>query len=159
MGKAITADRKRSIWKGALAGLAGGIAGSGAKMLAEKAYPPRLPGEQAPPLALVERAAGRPLNAGERETSMHAIHWTLRALAGAVYGAMVEMRPQAKAWGGVAFGLTVNKLTHRRILPKMGLEEPLPQQPMQKRQSEWVTHAVYGVVTEAVRRGVRSGLD
>ncbi len=90
---------------------------------------------------------------------MQTIHWAVGALAGAVYGAFVEMRPQAKAWGGVAFGLTVNKLTHRNILPKMGIEEPVQQQPMQKRQSEWVTHAVYGVVTEAVRRGVRSGLD
>ncbi len=159
MGRVETETGTGSIWKGALAGLAGGIAGSAAKILAEKAYPPRLPGEEPPPVALVERVAGRPLNASEREASLHAIHWTFGAVAGAVYGALVEMRPQAKAWGGVAFGLTVNKLTHRSLLPKMGIEDPVPQQTMQKRQSEWVTHAVYGVVTEVVRRGVRSGLE
>ncbi len=151
--------RKRSILKGALAGLVGGIAGSGIKMVAEAALPPRTAGQTPPPVALVERAVGHPLRGVERDAAMQAVHWSFGALAGAVYGALVEVSPQAAAWRGAAFGLTLNKLTHRGLLPKMGLAAPVEFQTTQERQSEWATHAVYGVVTEAVRRGIRRGLD
>ena len=40
----------------------------------------------------------------------------------------------------------------------MQLAEATVRQQTQERQSEWVTHAVYGVVTEAVRRPIRRGL-
>jgi putative membrane protein len=151
--------RKRSIVRGALAGLIGGIAGSGAKMVAEAVLPPRVNGQTSPPVALVERAAGHPLSGAERDVAEQAIHWTFGALAGAVYGAAVEISPAAAAWRGAAFGLMLNRLTHRRLLSKMGLAVPVEFQSTQERQSEWVTHAVYGVVTDAVRRGVRKGLD
>lgn len=155
---AATQNRKRSILKGALAGLVGGIAGSGAKAAAEKLYPPRVDGQTAPPVALAEQIAGHPLSEVEKQVVKQGIHWTFGALAGAVYGAAVELEPRAAAWRGGAFGLTLNKLTHKSLLPKMGLAEPPVQQSTQERQSEWVTHAIYGVVTEAVRRLVRKGL-
>jgi putative membrane protein len=158
MGRKILETRKRSILKGALAGLVGGIVGSGAKAAAEKLYPPRVAGQTPPPVALAERVASHPLSEGEKQLSLNGIHWTFGALAGAVYGAAVEMEPKAGAWRGAAFGLTLNKLTHQSILPKMGFADPPAEQSTQERQSEWVTHAVYGVVTEAVRRLVRKGL-
>ena len=37
--------RERSILKGALAGMIGGLAGAGAKALAEKLFPPRVQGQ------------------------------------------------------------------------------------------------------------------
>jgi putative membrane protein len=151
--------RKRSIVKGALAGLVGGIAGASAKLVAEAILPPRVSGEVSPPVALVEKAVGHPLDNAEREAAQHAVHWAFGALAGAVYGAAVELVPETAAWRGVAFGLALNRFTHRRILPRMGLEAPAERQSTQQKQSEWVTHAVYGLVTEAVRRGVRRGLD
>ena len=49
MGKA-KRSRERSILKGALAGLVGGIAGSGAKVLAERIYPPRAEERRASPM-------------------------------------------------------------------------------------------------------------
>lgn len=139
--------------KGALAGLVGGIVGSGAKALAERIYPPR--------------AAGRPLaqpslSDGSGEVARSGIHWTFGALAGAAYGAAVELEPGAGAWGGAGFGLALNKMTREAILPKMGLEPSgaaaTIRERTRERQSEWVTHVAYGVVTEAVRRLVRKGL-
>jgi putative membrane protein len=157
MGKAKRAQQ-RSILKGALAGLVGGIAGSGAKVVAEKIYPPRAAGQTPPPVLLAERAAGHPLSEDQKRLALNGIHWTFGAIAGAVYGAAVEVEPKAGAWRGAAFGLGLNKLTHESMLPKMGLVEATVRQRTQERQSEWVTHVVYGVATEAVRRLVRRGL-
>ena len=128
-------------------------------MVAEAVFPPRVHGEVSPPVALVEKAAGHPLTGLERDVAKHAVHWTFGALAGAVYGVAVELSPQAAAWRGAAFGLMLNRLTHKRVLPKLGLAAPAEFQSTQEKQSEWVTHAAYGVVTEAVRRGIRAGLE
>jgi putative membrane protein len=150
--------RQRSILKGAVAGVIGGLAGAGAKALAEKLFPPRVQGQTPPPVVLAEQVAGRSLPPTQQQAAMHSIHWGFGAAAGAVYGALVELEPSAGAWKGAAFGLTLNKLTHETILPKMGLSAPKEQQPTQERISEWVTHAVYGIFTDAVRRIVRKNL-
>lgn len=149
---------ERSVFKGALAGLIGGLAGSGAKIVAEKFLPPRVQGQTPPPIALAEQVAGRPLPAGQQQLAMQAIHWAFGALAGAVYGALVEYEPSLGAWRGAAFGITLNRFTHESLLPRMGLAAPTGQQPAQERISEWVTHAAYGVATDLVRRQVRKGL-
>lgn len=142
-------ERKRSIVKGALAGLVGGIAGSAAKALAEKIFSPGPEDRTAPSVA-------------------EAVPWAFGAVAGAVYGAAVEVTPKAGAWRGAAFGLALNKLAHEALttkdgVSKVGLPEtekagPTVRQNTRERQSEWVTHAVFGVVTDTVRRLVRRGL-
>ncbi|HZU10802.1 MAG TPA: DUF1440 domain-containing protein [Pseudacidobacterium sp.] len=147
--------RTRSVLKGALAGLVGGLAGAGAKEVAEQIFPPRTEGQTPPPVALAERVTGHPLPPEKQKTAMQGIHWAFGALAGAVYGAAVEFEPSMGAWKGAAFGITLNKLTHESLLPKMGLTAPTKLQPPRERLSEWATHAVYGVVTDAVRRAVR----
>src|SRR6202000_2203833 len=136
-------ERKRSVLKGALAGLIGGLAGAGAKVVAEQIYPPRV----------AEQVAGHPLDAAEKKIAMGKIHWAFGALAGAIYGAMVEYEPSLGAWQGAAFGITLNKITHESLLPRMGLSAPTERQPARERISEWVSHAVYGVVTDSGRGG------
>lgn len=151
-------DSTRSIAKGALAGLIGGLAGAGAKMLAEQLFPPRIQGQAPPPVVLAEQVTGRPLTGNNRELALQGIHWVFGALAGAAYGALVEYEPSLAAWRGAAFGITLNRITHESLLPKMGLSPPPGQQPTQERISEWVTHAAYGVATDSVRRAVRRTL-
>jgi len=158
MAKKMSEARKKSILKGALAGLVGGIVGSGAKAVAEKIYPPRIEGQTPPPTLLAERIAGHPLSEQQKQIATQGIHWTFGALAGAVYGAAVELEPKAGAWRGAAFGLALNKMTHQSLLPKAGLAAPALRQSTQERQSEWVTHAIYGITTDLVRRLVRKGL-
>jgi putative membrane protein len=151
--------RKRSILKGALAGLIGGLAGAGAKVVAEKIFPPRTQGQTPPPVILAEQVAGHSLPPGQKQAAMQGIHWGFGAAAGAVYGALVELEPSLGAWKGAAFGVTLNRITHESLLPRMGLSEPKAMQPPQERISEWVTHAIYGIFTDAVRRSVRRRLD
>jgi putative membrane protein len=153
-----TKNPNRSIAKGALAGLIGGLAGAGAKMIAEQVFPPRVQGQTPPPVVLAENVAGRRLPDKQRELALQGIHFIFGALAGAAYGALVELEPSLGAWRGAAFGITLNRLTHEAILPKLGLAAPPGQQPTQERISEWVTHAAYGVATDSVRRAVRRAL-
>ncbi|MGA7524782.1 MAG: DUF1440 domain-containing protein [Acidobacteriaceae bacterium] len=151
-------DSTRSIAKGALAGLIGGLAGAAAKMVAEQIFPPRIQGQTPPPVVLAEQVAGRPLTDSNRQLALQGIHWIFGALAGAIYGVMVEYEPSLAAWHGAAFGITLNRMTHESLLPKLGLSAPPGEQPTQERISEWVTHAAYGVATDSVRRAVRRAL-
>jgi len=158
--------RKRSIMKGALAGLVGGIAGSVAKTLAERMFSPEAAGSRT--VTLTEQVGGHPPSEGQSRLAAGAIHWAFGAVAGAVYGAAVELEPKAGAWRGAAFGVALNKLAHGALtadgaipkagLPQTGLADPTVGQNIQERQSEWVIHVVFGVVTDSVRRLVRRGL-
>src|SRR5215813_9059192 len=141
------ATGKRCVAKGALAGLIGGLAGAGAKLVAEQIYPPRVQGQIPPSVALAEQIAGHPLAHAEKKVALESIHLAFGALAGAVYGAAVEYEPSFGAWKGAAFGITLNKITHETLLPKMGLSAPAERQPARERISEWVSHAAYGMVT------------
>jgi len=151
-------QRPRSIAKGALAGLIGGLAGSGAKIIAEHLLPPRVEGQTPPSVVLAENVAGRRLAEPDRQLALQGIHFLFGAIAGAIYGGLVEVEPSFAAWRGAAFGITLNRITHETILPRVGLTAPPGDQPAQERISEWVTHAVYGVATDTVRRAVRRTL-
>jgi putative membrane protein len=154
-GNALARREPPSLWKGALAGLIGGLAGSGAKLLAEKIFPPRTQGQLPPPVVLAEKVAGHRLRESKRKAAMKGMHWTFGPAVGAIYGAAVEYEPALAARHGVAFGLGVNALTHEGVLPKLGLAPAPKKQPRQERWSEAATHALYGFVTETVRKAIR----
>ncbi len=150
-----------SFHKAFLAGLAGGLLGSVAKVVAEKLLPPRTEGQTPPPQLVVERAeaaAGTTLPPQAKKAATESLHWGFGTLTGGLYGLAAEFQPRSTAWRGAAFGLTLNRLMHEGLLPRTGLVEPVPEQPAQERVSEWVTHVVYGVTTELVRRAVRKRL-
>lgn len=144
--------------KGALAGMVGGLAGAGAKLAAEHLFPPRPEGRTPPPVAWAEQVMHRSLEGTERQVAQQTIHFVFGALAGAAYGALVEFEPSLAAWRGAAFGVTLNRITHEWLLPKMELSATPNQQPTQERISEWVSHAVYGVITDTTRRAMRKRL-
>ena len=150
-----------TLTKAFLAGLAGGLAGSAAKLLGEKIFPPRTQGQTPPPRIVVERAqtvAGTSMPPTAKKVAIQGIHWGFGTFAGGVYGIAAEYQPRVTASRGAAFGLTVNRLMHKGMMPKTGLVEPVEEQPFQEKMSEWVTHVLYGFVAESVRRGVRKRL-
>jgi putative membrane protein len=144
MARKVKPVRQRSIAKGALAGLVGGIVGSGAKAFAEKIYPSPSSSSQG---ALVEN-----------KLAAQGLRWAAGAVAGAVYGAAVELEPKAGAWRGAAFGLALNKLSvasaDNGITGTAPTESTVRQQ-IRDRQRAWVMYAIYGVVTDSVRRLLR----
>jgi putative membrane protein len=158
MKKLQDTTRTRSLAKGLLAGLIGGIVATAAKSFAEKIYPPRTHGEPEPPAVLAEKLAGHPLHGGEKTAAEEAIHWGFGAMTGAAYGALAEYYPAATSKDGAAFGMALTSLTHGTALPAMGLSAEPEEQTARERTSEMATHVVYGMVTETVRRFVRKML-
>ena len=70
-------------------------------------------------------------------------------------GALAEYQPIVTGRMGANFGLTLCGITHASALPMMGLTESPENQPAREHASELVTHAIYGVTTELVRRVAR----
>jgi putative membrane protein len=155
----IEAERKtqpgRSLVKGLIAGLIGGLVATAVKTVAEKIYPPRTHGEPEPPAVLAEKLAGHELTAREETVAVETIHWGFGALTGAAYGALAEFYPAATAKDGAGFGMALASLTHEGALPAMGLSAPPEEQTTRERTSEMASHAVFGMVTETVRRVIR----
>ena len=144
---------KRSLVKGMLAGLVGGLAAVVVKSAAEKFFAARTHGEAQTHTVLAERfpeKMGRLLTAGEELAAAEAIHWGIGAGAGAVYGGVAEYFPAATAKDGASYGLALSTVTQRFSgeTEKTALEKT----------SGMAAHLVYGVVTETVRRFVRKRL-
>jgi putative membrane protein len=149
----------KSLMKGLIAGLIGGLVATAAKTIAERIYPARTHGEPEPRALLAEKLAGHELTASEEMVAVETIHWGFGALTGAAYGALAEFYPAATAKDGAGFGMALASLTHEGALPAMELSAPPEEQTTRERTSEMASHAVFGVVTETVRRVVRKLLD
>ena len=143
---------RRLVAKGLLAGALGGLAGGVSKLAGELVYPPRTRGQEPPPALLAEKALGHPLVKPLQTAASQMFHWTFSVGIGAVYGAAAEVAPIVTLGYGVVFGEVVLLTTHESTLPLLGLTEPPLQQPAREQKSEIVTHAIYGLTVEAVRR-------
>jgi len=150
--------RERSLAKGLLAGLIGGVVATAAKSLAERVYPPRTHGEPEPPEVLAEKIAGQTLTAVQKTAAVESIHWGFGAAVGAAYGAVAEFFPSATDKDGASFGMALATLTHETGLPAMGLSAGPEEQTVREHTSELATHVIFGVVTETIRRFVRKRL-
>lgn len=153
-----TADRplhERSLAKGLLAGLIGGLVATAAKTIGEKIYPPRTHGEPEPPDVLVDKVTGHALSGTGKTVAAETIHWGFGAAVGAAYGALAEFYPAASAKEGASFGLTLAALTHETALPALGLSAEPGDQTQREQTSEMITHVIFGVTTEIVRGIVR----
>ncbi len=145
----------RNLAKALLFGLLGGFAGSLAKDLGEKVYPPRTQGQTPPPVVLERKLIGRPLSQSQENAGAQVIHYVFGGGSGALYGFAAEFAPIVTVGYGSAFGVVLQLLTHETLVPAAGLDAPAPRQPLREHTSELFTHVLYGVVTEAVRRFLR----
>lgn len=145
----------RSLMKGIIAGMVGGIVATGVKTLGEKFYPPRTHGEPEPTDVLTEKLSGSSLQGSSKAMAAETIHWGFGAFTGAAYGALAEFYPAATAKEGASFGLTLMALTHESALPALGLSAGTEDQTTREHASEMVTHVLFGVTTEVVRSLVR----
>jgi putative membrane protein len=148
----------RSLVKGLLAGLIGGLAATAAKRATEKIFPPKPHGEPEPTTVLAEKIFGHRLEGAQKLAAAETIHWGVGAATGAAYGALAEYYPAATAKDGAAFGMALTSLTRGIDLPALGIEDEPEEQTFREKSSEIATHVVYGVVTETVRRVVRKML-
>jgi putative membrane protein len=154
---AVAKKPKRSLVKGLVAGLIGGLAGTAAKLLAERAFPPHAASE---PELLTEASAEHELAVAPQtplapQAVPRTAGWVVGGAAGAVYGGLAEFYPAATARRGASFGLVLGTLNEEGALSAARLVREPERQTLRDRTSEITSYAVYGVVTEAVRRLVR----
>ncbi len=172
---------KPSLWKGAVAGLAGGLAGTWVKSqvepllqdLGEQWFPPshaekERPGadvqghpDRMPPSTLAQEATdavGVTLSRDQKLEAQDAIHWAFGTSAGMAYGVLAEVT-DAEAGFGMPAAAVLFGATHASALPALGLQAAPDDLPEAWWVWEFGSHLVYGLTVDVVRRAVRSALD
>ena len=102
-----------------------------------------------------ELLQGRHLTRDEKKKAGPVLHYAFGAIMGAVYGASVEVNPAANALAGIPFGAILFAAADEVALPALGLSDKPAAYPLSTHLYGLVSHAVYGVTTETVRRMVR----
>ena len=167
--------RKRSTWKGIVAGVAGGLAGAYTMGLfaglctkaSEKMNEPKRHKELQRAAAdahestakaadrVLRPVLGRRLRYSERETAKPIVHYAFGSAVGGLYGVAAEYAPVAKSLAGAPFGAAVFLGAHSMALPALNLTKKNREYPVALHATEFGSHLVYGVTAEGVRRLVR----
>ena len=160
-----TGVSRSGVVRGAIVGLVGGLLAAGAMSVAHRILSDLDRKAEAPspkpedPTVTVARAAtglaGYTLAEHQKPRVGAAVHYAFGAVVGAVYGAVAEIAPIVTTAFGVPFGIGVWFGAHVVVVPAMGLSDPPTRQPVGKEAEEFGLHAVYGAVTEIVRRLLR----
>jgi len=170
------------LWKGAVAGLAAGLAGTVAMTQFQNAWAKiseqrtangnqerkkenreqqQEQGEPATAIASRKLARGlfhRELSGTEKEKASYAVHYAFGTLMGGAYGVAAEFVPQARAGFGLPFATALFLGGDELAVPALGLSRPAKEYPLSAHIYGLLSHLVYGASTEAVRRGVRAVL-
>jgi putative membrane protein len=166
----------RTAWKGAVAGLAGGLLGAwvmnqfqaGLSKLSrhqERAEGQKPSQSEEGDDATVKAASAisqtllhHQLTSDEKRVAGPVVHYAFGSLVGGLYGAMAEVVPvTAKAWG-VPFGAAVWLGADEVGVPAAGLSQSPEKAPVTTHASALAAHLVYGATADGVRRLVRWAL-
>ncbi|HKG58751.1 MAG TPA: DUF1440 domain-containing protein [Pyrinomonadaceae bacterium] len=177
-----------SIWKGMVAGLAGGLVASWTMNQFQAAWT-RIAegnekshgaqsmqpsegsqGEQAQDTAeqddaTVETAKaisktvfGHELQESEKEPAGAAVHYAFGTLTGGMYGALAEVTPQVTTAAGLPFGAGFWLLADEISVPLLGLAKGPTAYPVSTHVYSLASHLVFGLTAELSRRAVRQVL-
>ena len=83
------------------------------------------------------------------------VHYGMGTLSGAIYGAIAERIPVARAGNGLVFGTILWWLADETAVPALRLSKPPSAYPPSTHAYALASHLVYGFVTETVRRLLR----
>jgi hypothetical protein len=101
---------------------------------------------------------GRRLDAREQGVAAPLLHYAFGTAAGALYGALVELRPDSIRGGGLVFGMTLWAAADQLGVSLIDLAPDPSERPLVAELYSVVSHVAYGVTTETVRVAVRSQL-
>lgn len=177
-----------NVWKGLVAGLAGGLVASWTMnqfqaawtRIQEGADKPHgaqsmqpsdgSNGEQAqdtadPDDATVETAKviskevlGHELQESEKRVAGAAVHYAFGTVSGGLYGALAEVTPQVTAAAGIPFGAAFWLLADEVSVPLLGLSKGPAEYPVSTHVYALASHLVYGATAELSRRAIRQVL-
>jgi len=173
-----------NIWKGIVAGLAGGLIASWTMnqfqaawtRLAENAEKPHGAQSMQPAegskgdgqdtkeqddatvkaaKAISEGVFGHELQESEKRPAGAAVHYAFGTVTGGLYGALAEVVPQVTTASGVPFGAAFWLLADEISVPLLGLSKGPAEYPVSTHAYALASHLVYGATAELSRRAVR----
>ena len=174
-----------SIWKGIVAGLAGGLVASWTMnqfqaawtRLAENSEKPHgaqsmqpaqgSNGDQKQDVqeqddatvvaakAISEGVFGHELQESEKKPAGAAVHYAFGTVSGGLYGALAELVPQVTTATGVPFGAAFWLIADEVSVPLLGLSKGPTEYPVSTHVYSLASHLVYGATAELGRRAVR----
>jgi len=181
-------EHDANIWKGLVAGLAGGLVaswtmnqfqaawtriaeGSEKSHGAQSMQPSNgSSGDQSQDAneqddATVETAKviskqvfGHELQESEKEPAGAAVHYTFGIVTGGLYGALAEVSPQVTMGAGVPFGAAFWLIADEVTVPLLGLSKGPTHYPVSTHVYAFASHLVYGMTAELSRRALRQVL-
>ncbi|MGI9087833.1 MAG: DUF1440 domain-containing protein [Chthoniobacterales bacterium] len=147
-----------SLGKAIVFGLFAGLAASGVKTICELISPPRLPGELSPLGKMIDYssvlATGEPMAESARKLTEPFVHFGFGAAAAAVYVVVSERFPILRAGCGSLFGVLFWLGVHEILLPLAGFSASPAMMTFREQGNEFVSHIIFGVTVELVRRGL-----
>jgi len=181
-------DNNGNVWKGMVAGLAGGLLASWTMNQFQAAWT-RLAGNDEKPhgaqsmqpsegskgneehdikeqddatvetaKAISEGIFGHKLQESEKKTAGAVVHYAFGTSTGALYGALAEVSPQVTTAAGLPFGAAFWLIADEVSVPLLGLSKGPTGYPLSTHAYALASHLVYGVTAEITRRAVRQVL-
>ena len=108
--------------------------------------------------AISESVFNHELTKQEKKIAGPTVHYGFGASMGALYGVAAELQPGVTAGAGLVFGALLFLGADEVAVPAFGLSKSPTEVPFSKHAYGLVSHFVYGLTTDLVRRGVRSVL-
>ena len=102
--------------------------------------------------AVATATLGKPVPNDYREPTGRAVHYGFGTFLGAIYGVAVELRPATSAGFGTAYSAAVSLVADETALPALGFSPPASEVAAPTHLRGFVSHLVFGVSLEAVRR-------
>jgi putative membrane protein len=167
------------LWKGVVAGLLGGFAGSWTMNQFQAGWSKVVNGAQnnggnqgqkqtqsfgSEPATmkvaekLSEVVIHRELSPEEKQKAEPIVHYAFGAAMGGLYGAAAELLPAARKGAGLPFGTVLFVGADEIAVPKLGLSKPATEYPLSTHAQALASHLIYGLTTEVVRRSIRWAL-
>lgn len=99
-----------------------------------------------------ENAFDHKLTKKEKKTAGPAMHYTMGATSGAIYGIASKLAPFTTVGAGLPFGAAVWLIADDLAVPALGLGKSPTEIPLSSHAYALSSHLVYGLATDLVRR-------
>ena len=101
---------------------------------------------------------GHDLQESEKKPAGAAVHYAFGTATGGLYGALAEVTPQVTTGAGIPFGAAFWLLADEISVPLLGLSKGPTEYPVSTHAYALASHLVYGVTAEMSRRALRQVL-
>jgi putative membrane protein len=104
---------------------------------------------------LAETATGSHLSRAQKETAGPIVHYAFGALTGGLYGGLAEYSSKVTSGFGTSFGGVLFSTADMLAVPVLNLGPSPSDQPASALATPFAAHIIYGATTEFVRRILR----